>query len=213
MPDNFFPILDEKREKEFAEKYKQPECKKIQMTTEQLQYYKSLPYVEATKFLNRIMKGEKPIMNKIEPKITREQLIQECKEHGTGKEAVEAIAQKYNLKESTVKFYISNWEIRMELPQTKKGEEPIMQNNERQSKDVQRKEEIQQAQQVKKGLHVILRILKSENGVYKIFGNTIRISEINGKKLRNSILLDKSILKPFITELREIDEIINKQEI
>ncbi len=182
---NGYPILDSKRERECTERYQQSETVIKKMTPEQLQYYKSLPYKEGREFLEKILKGGNPIMNKIEPKITHEQLLQECKKYGTGKEALEAISQKYGLKISTLKVYIADWKILNEL-HPKSNQQPLQ-----------------------PGLHEIFKILKGENGTYKVSGNTVRITEVNGKRLKNTILLDKSMIKPFIEELQELDRMLN----
>lgn len=62
-------------------------------------------------------KGEeaKTLSDKKEPKITREQLLEECRAHGTGLEAATVIGEKYGLSKYTVYTYIGKWGIKEEL--------------------------------------------------------------------------------------------------
>lgn len=53
--------------------------------------------------------------NHKEPKITQEQLLEECREHGHGFEAAEIIGEKYGLSKRTVYTYIGKWGIREAL--------------------------------------------------------------------------------------------------
>lgn len=46
---------------------------------------------------------------KQETKITKEQLLEECKVHGTGKKAAKVIGEKYGLTENTIKAYMQRW--------------------------------------------------------------------------------------------------------
>jgi hypothetical protein len=46
---------------------------------------------------------------KAEAKITKEQLLEECKVHGTGKKACKIISEKHGLTENTIKAYIQRW--------------------------------------------------------------------------------------------------------
>jgi RNA polymerase sporulation-specific sigma factor len=71
-----------------------------------------------------------------ERKITPEQLLDECREHGTGKEAVEIIAQKYDMAISSVRQAIYKNHIKSKLmatsqedikPENNQSTEPIMQ--------------------------------------------------------------------------------------
>ncbi len=52
---------------------------------------------------------------KVLPKITSEQLYQEVKLHGTGKDALNGIAGRYGLKVSTLNFYLTEWGINKRL--------------------------------------------------------------------------------------------------
>ena len=65
------------------------------------------------------MKGEKEKMkiavNNKEPKITREQLLEECKKHGTNWSAAKEIAKNYDLTHTTIYNYMGKWGIREEL--------------------------------------------------------------------------------------------------
>ncbi|HYF75291.1 MAG TPA: hypothetical protein VD757_01780 [Candidatus Nitrosocosmicus sp.] len=58
---------------------------------------------------------EDEVMNHREPKITAEQLLEECKVYGTEKAAEKIIAEKYGLKPLTVKTYIVQWKIKEKL--------------------------------------------------------------------------------------------------
>lgn len=49
------------------------------------------------------------------PKITREQLLEECKALGTDLEAARAIADKYGLSRLTISTYMNKWGIKKEL--------------------------------------------------------------------------------------------------
>ncbi len=64
-----------------------------------------------------IKKGEKDMPK--EPKITKEQLIQECHDNGIDKESLEEIAKKYNMSHITIKAYFHKWGIKEELTEKK----------------------------------------------------------------------------------------------
>jgi len=51
------------------------------------------------------------------PKITKEQLMDECKLLGTSKDAITKISEKYSLTYSTICCYIRSWGVRKELTQ------------------------------------------------------------------------------------------------
>lgn len=67
--------------------------------------------------------GRASMTNNKEPKITREELLEECKEHGTDWDAAKIIAEKYGLAKNTIKNYINKWGIKNEL-QSEQYEEP-----------------------------------------------------------------------------------------
>lgn len=67
--------------------------------------------------------GRASMTNNKEPKITREELLEECKEHGMDWDAAKIIAEKYGLAKNTIKNYINKWGIKKEL-QPEQSEEP-----------------------------------------------------------------------------------------
>lgn len=67
--------------------------------------------------IEKMKEGEKGKMaaNNREPKITKEQLLKDCREHGTSWDAAKIIADKYGMSKNTIYNYISKWGIRQEL--------------------------------------------------------------------------------------------------
>jgi hypothetical protein len=63
--------------------------------------------------LTRIKRNEEG--ETVEQKITKEQLLEECKLHGTGKDAIRKIAEKYNASFGTIQNYIWSLGIKKEL--------------------------------------------------------------------------------------------------
>lgn len=66
----------------------------------------------------REKKEVEKVANNREPKITKEQLFEECMLHGTNTKAAKIIAEKYGLKWQTVYTYIAKWGVREELGAT-----------------------------------------------------------------------------------------------
>lgn len=67
--------------------------------------------------IEKMKEGEKGKMaaNNREPKITKEQLLEECREHGTDWAAAKIIAKKYDLANTTIYNYMGKWGIKEEL--------------------------------------------------------------------------------------------------
>ncbi|MGN2368927.1 sigma-70 family RNA polymerase sigma factor [Clostridium cagae] len=123
-------------------------------------------------------------------RITRKQLIEEVRKHGTDKEATNLIAEKYGLKSSTIRSYYDEWDVRKE------------------SKNYQGNKTIDDVSKVKssesESVNTILRpILKGNIGDYEIQNNEVNIIIQN-----NSIIIGKENINMLILELQELNKFL-----
>ena len=73
-------------------------------------------YKQRLKQVEKLKEGKsKMAANNREPKITKEQLLEECREHGTDWAAAKIIAKKYDLANTTIYNYMGKWGIKEEL--------------------------------------------------------------------------------------------------
>lgn len=132
-----------------------------------------------------------------EPKITREQLIEECNQHGTGKEAREAIAKKYGLTEGTIQNYIyKRWKITDELNTIKYEQESTVeqiqdQQSGNENSGIDKKDEEMAEKMIKTikdsqpnvskpdSLEVLSMTIKGKNGIYRTCENGIELTDNN----------------------------------
>lgn len=151
------------------------------------QSYISRIYKNALLKLRKIMEDDK--MPK--PKISRNQLIEEVRMHGTSKEATKAIANKYGLTPATIRSYYDTMDVRQESKDYK-GKKL----NESKSIKNKPKEKIP-------SLSILKQIFRGDIGDYEIDNNLINIKVQN-----NSFVIHKEHIQRFITELQELNKFL-----
>lgn len=71
-----YPILDAKKEQEFSERFKYPECKVSKLTPEQLETYRSIKdYKKASEYLNSIL-DSKEVNKDMDTKTATQKIIE-----------------------------------------------------------------------------------------------------------------------------------------
>jgi hypothetical protein len=106
-------VLSPEELEEFNRKY--PPVKRKMTNTEKSAWIINNMDKQRQKKVAEIKKEGKGLANNKEPKITREQLLEECKELGTSWDAARVIAEKYDLSKHTIKNYINKFGIKKEL--------------------------------------------------------------------------------------------------
>lgn len=88
-----------------------------------------LSQVDVSRSLKKIIEKGKQIAKGeilMKAKITEEQLLAECREHGTSKEALDAIAVKYGMTPGSLRFKLYHWRINDRLNAEKASEKALV---------------------------------------------------------------------------------------
>lgn len=114
-------------------------------------------------------------MFKQEVKITKEQLLEECRTFGTGKEAEKAIGEKYGLAPNTIKAYINKW---LTVEEKAAFKDKVDYKNEKIEKAIFSTELKESPKETKATLKldIVGITLKGENGMYKLCKNGLELS-------------------------------------
>jgi RNA polymerase sporulation-specific sigma factor len=224
--------LGNKGEQEETGNHFKSECKIVTtLTSEQRQIYNSMTYEDGKKYLEEIIKGENIMPFNKEPKITQEQLLNECRQLGTGIQAQKVIAEKYGLKLGTVGNYLTVMGIikqikaeKMTVSQETEPKTEITPNDvhaedvptdapviePEKASEVEKPiiQSVETEQSVKisepKKLKVISQVLQGEHFTFKVDEDWVWVTAQDGETLEKPLYFGKQSIRPFLEEFGEI---------
>ena len=173
--------LNFKGQKEIAEKFNLS------------QSYISRKYKNLLVKLRKIMEGDDKMPEK---KITREQLVKEVREHGTGKDATKLIAHKYGLSPGTIKSYYDTMDVRSESKNYKGKKTQNIDKNTTEPKQEIKVEVPSFLQEIKTYRGSIGQYQINDDNVDLQFGNT-------------TVSIEKENIMNLVMELSELNRIIS----